>query len=74
MTHKSCNTPLPEPQCNNEHDYAKNKKSNLEIESHGNSVQYVLTDNKGNKENVEDDSRSEFLWFEFCPRVHVSGL
>lgn len=31
-SHKSCNTPLPEPQCNNEHDHPSNKKSNLEIE------------------------------------------
>lgn len=31
-SHKSCDTLLPEPQCNNEHDYASNKKSDLESE------------------------------------------
>lgn len=37
-SHKSCNTPLLEPQCNNEHDHPSNEKSNLESEKPRNCV------------------------------------
>lgn len=73
-SHKSSDTPLPEPECNNECDDESNKKFNLVSEGPRNSVQYILTDNEGNEGNVEDDSCSGLSQFNFCPHVHKYSL